>query len=133
MATPTSRTLELFRKEGYEVQIVERFIGYANVRKDYLTCLDLHALKAGQKTIIGIQCFSTAWQEHYRKICVEYPEGAKFWLGCGHKFIFIGWRKLKVKRGGKAVRWTPRFGRVKLTKKGKIKLTEVEYLWQALR
>lgn len=119
---PTARTLEFFRDKGYEVQIVERFV--FNHRKDFLGCIDVLAMKENQKTIIGIQCFSTAWKEHERKLLKEFPEGTKFWLRLGHEFFFVGWRKLKLKRGGKAMRWTPRFGKVKLTKKGKLKMKE---------
>ena len=128
--SPTTRTLNFFRDLGYECVIVERFLVGARVRKDYLSCIDLHLLLPGEKTIIGVQCFSTAWTEHERKICKEYPEGAKLWLGMGHKLLFIGWRRLKVKRGGVAVRWTPRFGWCKLTKKGKVKLREVSNPWK---
>ena len=85
-------------------------------------------MKEGHKKIIGIQCFSTAWTEHERKILKEFPEGAKFWLSLDYTDLwFCGWRKLKVKRGGKAYRYFPRFGKVKLTKKGKLKLVEKEF------
>lgn len=126
--SPTARTMEIFREAGYEIQVVERFIGYANVRKDFLTCIDLMAMKPGIKTIVGVQCFSTAWTEHYRKICVEYPWGAKFWLSMGHKLVFIGWRRLKSNHNN----WTPRFGVVEFKKK-KLEVTEAKYLWQILR
>jgi len=125
--TYSQRTTEIFREAGFEVQIVERFISYANVRKDFLTCIDLMAMKPGIKTIIGIQCFSSAWTEHQRKICVEYPWGAKFWLSMKHKLLFVGWRRLKSNN-----KWTPRFGVVTFNR-GKLTLTEVDHLWQALK
>ncbi len=121
----TSRTIEYFTKLGYRCEIVERFIPGARIRKDFLSCIDLLAMKEGKKTIVGVQCFTTAWTEHEKKICQEFPDGALFWLSLKRtKLIFIGWRKLKVKRGGKAIRWTPRIGVVKI-KKGKLILKEV--------
>jgi hypothetical protein len=123
---PTARSLEYFRKLGFTCEIVERFV-YTH-RKDFLSCIDIMVMKEGHKKMIGIQCFSTAWKEHERKILEEFPEGAKFWLGLKYTdFWFVGWRRLKLKRGGKAVRWKPRFGKVKLTKKGKLKLIEKEF------
>jgi len=128
--SPTARTLKFFGDLGYETVVVERYIMGASIRKDYLSCIDIHILEPNTPIIIGVQCFSTAWAEHERKICYEYPEGAKFWLKMGHKLLFMGWRKLKVKRGGKAIRWTPRFGWCYLTKKGKVRLCEVENPWK---
>ena len=123
---PTQRSLEYFRKEGFTCEIVERFV--FNHRKDFLSCIDIMIMKEGHKKIIGIQCFSTAWTEHQRKILEEFPEGARFWLSLKYAdFWFMGWRKLKVKRGGKAFRYVPRFGKVKLTKRGKLKLIEKEF------
>lgn len=124
----TQKTMNLFRIEGYEVQIVERFLGYSNIRKDFLTCIDLMAMKPGIKTIIGVQSFSGAWQEHRRKICVDYPWGAKFWLSMEHKLVFVGWRRLKSNNN----KWTPRIGKVEFIQ-SKLRLTEVKHLWQALR
>ncbi len=129
MSSPLVRTVKYFKNHGYRCEIVERFIptGGHGFRKDFLSCIDLMAMKPNKKKIIGVQCFSTAWTEHEKKICVEFPELTKYWLSLKYtKLYFIGWRRLKVKRGGVAVRWTPRLGIVRLTKKGKLKLEEVE-------
>ena len=127
-----SRTLELFRDAGYQCEIVERWIPGAGIRKDFLGCIDMMAMRPGKERIVGVQVFTTAWTEHRRKICEEYPDGADFWLSCGHKLVFIGWRKMKVKRGGKAIKWVPRIGRV-YKKKGTLILKEYDNLIRSLR
>ena len=77
-------------------------------RRDYLKLLDLVAL--GEGGIIGIQSCGQAFSEHNKKITEdeEVSVNAKLWLECGGRLILIGWRKIKVKRGGKAMRWEPR-------------------------
>ena len=138
---PTTRTKRLLLKHGFECHIVERMICGAGIRKDFCGGIDQLAMKQSYKKIIGIQSFSTAWAEHERKIIKgEGDRGeatvvdVKFWLSLPYsKFIFIGWRKLKVKRGGKAYVWTPRFGRVRLTKKGILKLIEVQTFAEAIK
>ena len=120
--------MDILKAAGYRCEKVERWIPGAGIRKDFLGCIDIIAIRAKKKKLIGLQVFTTAWMEHKRKICDEYPDGARLWLECGHQLYFIGWRKLKVKRGGKAFRWVPRFGKVKAKKK-KLVLIEVQNPW----
>lgn len=115
--TPTQRTLKALREDGFLADIVERYISFGGpgssspsrngVRKDLFGIFDILACAPG-KGIIGIQCFSTDWTGHYRTLLEEKREECLFWLNSGGQIEMWGWRKLKVKRGGKAVRWTPR-------------------------
>ena len=123
------RTKKVLVNAGYRCEKVEMWIPGIGIRKDFLGCIDMLAMRPKKKKILGIQLFTTAWTDHQRKICEEYPDGAKFWLRCGHELWFVGWRKLKVKRGGKAVIWTPRYGQVVLKKK-RLELIEVEPKWK---
>jgi len=103
----TSRTLEYIRSQGWIADKVEQFNPYAGKfgqRKDCFGVLDILAL--GEGSIIGIQSCGQAFSEHDKKI-LEIPEALK-WLECGGRLLLIGWRKVKLKRGGKALRWSPR-------------------------
>ena len=135
---PSTRTRQHFEKLDYTVQLVERYVHASRRRYDFLGCIDIIAVKTEQP-IIGIQCFSTAWMEHVRKIVEGSIEGEEYakkgaiqWLSLVNTELwFVGWRKLKVKRGGKAIRWTPRFGKVTLTSNNKdLIITEKEYFKQ---
>ena len=105
--SPTQRTLEWLRKEGYRVGKVERWIERVKKRIDLFGFIDLIAI-GKEKDIVGIQSCGQAFSEHKKKICIECREAAEGWLGAGGRIILIGWRRLKVKRGGKAMRWEPR-------------------------
>ena len=57
MATsPTQLTLKLLREEGWTVEVVERWVPGANIRKDLFGFIDLVALK-GDMTL-GVQATS---------------------------------------------------------------------------
>lgn len=103
----TSRTLKYLRGQGWEVDIVERFnpyVGKFGIRKDLFGIIDIIAL--AEHSIVGIQSCGQSFAEHKKKI-LEAPLSLE-WLKSGGRLILIGWRKLKLKRGGKAMRWTPR-------------------------
>lgn len=63
--------------------------------------------------LVGVQSFGQDFAEHKRKVLAS--KAAPIWLATGAAIELWGWRKLKVKRGGKAMVWTPRIHR--LTKK----------------
>jgi hypothetical protein len=103
----TSRTLEYIRSQGWDADIVERFNPYAGKfgqRKDLFSIIDIIALT--ESGIAGIQSCGQAFKAHDDKILAE-PMALR-WLEKGGTLILIGWRKIKLKRGGKALRWSPR-------------------------
>ncbi len=105
--TNTSRTLNYIRSQGWLADKVEQFNPYAGKfgkRKDMFGVIDIVAL--GEGRIIGIQSCGQAFSEHKKKI-LESPE-ARRWLEYGGRLLLIGWRKIKLHRGGKAMRWSPR-------------------------
>jgi hypothetical protein len=105
----TQRTIKSLEELGYTVGIVERFIskgGPFGVRKDLFGLFDLIAMHP-DNGIIGVQCFTTAWTDHLM-ILEERRVEALTWIAAGGHIEFWGWRKLKLKRGGVAMRWTPR-------------------------
>ncbi len=107
MISNTSRTLEYIRSQGWVADKVEQFNPYAGkfgIRKDAFGILDIIAL--GERKIIGIQSCGQSFFEHNKKM-LESPMSLK-WLECGGRLILIGWRKIRLHRGGKAMRWSPR-------------------------
>jgi len=108
--SPTQRTLRELRDQGRICGMVERFNAHAGpfgIRQDLFGFIDIIALDP-ERGIIGVQSCGQAFSEHYRKITEERNQECFEWLRCGGKVELWGWRKLKIKRGGKAMRWTPR-------------------------
>jgi len=104
--TPTQRTLKLLRDDGWTLDIVERSLPGKTfrIRRDFLNCIDIIAVRPGETA--GVQSCGQAFAAHDRKILAE--EKALKWLNGGNRLILIGWRKLKAKRGGRAMIWKPR-------------------------
>lgn len=111
---PTQRTLKLFRSEGYLCQVVERYIPFSKTRLDLFGGIDIVCVKQGEPGVIGIQATSQSnIGAHVKKLLAE-PR-LETWLACGNRLVLIGWRKLKVKRGGKAYKWEPTIRDLTLT------------------
>ena len=107
--SPTQRTLQELRKRGILAGVVERWIAQAppaGKRVDFLGFIDVIAV--GQRGIVGIQCCAgSGHAAHRTKIVEDCRVNAAAWLQWAEIELW-SWRKLKLKRGGKAVRWTPR-------------------------
>ena len=113
----TSRTLEYIRSQGWIADKVEQFNPYAGEfgrRKDMFGFADIVAL--GENSIIAIQSCGQAFAEHDRKILEDEKAApnALLWLQNGGRIILIGWRKVKLRRGAKAMRWKPRIKEYKI-------------------
>ncbi len=111
--TPTQRTLEYYRKEGWTCEVIERWIRNpkhpaGGFRKDWMGFGDILAM--GENSIIAIQSCGQAFSAHNKKITEDeiVSPNAYLWLKNGGRLLLIGWRKIKLKRGGKAMRWQPR-------------------------
>jgi hypothetical protein len=107
----TSRTLQYLRSQGWVVDKVEQFNAYAGKfgqRKDMFGFGDIMAM--GENSIIAVQSCGQAFSEHQRKLIEDetVAPNVHMWLSNGGRLILIGWRKVKLKRGGKAMRWSPR-------------------------
>jgi len=113
----TSRTLNYLREQGWVADKVEQFNPYAGKfgqRKDMFGFGDVVAM--GEGSIIAIQSCGQAFSEHNRKITQDekVAGNALLWLENGGRLILIGWRKVKLKRGGLAMRWSPRIKEFKI-------------------
>ncbi len=109
----TSRTLRYIREQGWDAGKVEQFNPYAGrfgKRKDLFGIIDIIAIT--EKGITGIQSCGQSFADHDRKILSE-PMGLK-WLENGGALILIGWRKILLRRGAKAMRWCPRIREYKI-------------------
>lgn len=104
--SPTQRTLKALKEKGYRCGIVERFVGPLNIRVDLFRIIDIIAIRDCQ--ILGVQSCGQAFSEHHRKLTEEHEDATRDWLLAGGRLELWGWRKVKVKRGGKAMIWKPR-------------------------
>ena len=106
--SPTQRTIRALKQDGAHCGIVERFnahVGPFGIRQDLFGFIDIIALRAGG--IVGVQCCAgSGFAAHDRKI--RENEMAPEWIKSGGSIELWAWRKVKLKRGGKAMRWKPR-------------------------
>src|SRR3990167_540279 len=112
--SPTARTLRFLKQKGIICDVVERFnpyIGKFGARIDTFHFIDVLALDP-IKGIVAVQCCGqTGHAEHKRKILEN--EIAPEWIKSGGKIELWSWSKRKLKRGGKAIRWTPKVEEIK--------------------
>ena len=117
--SPTQRTLRELRKQGRLVDVCERWVinpkhPAGGFRKDMFGFIDLVVLDPEQG-IVAVQSCGQAFKQHVDKILdSECTENAIEWLQCGGKIEVWGWRKVKLKRGGKAMRWRPRIRQISM-------------------
>ena len=109
--TPTQRTLRALRTLGRVCAIVEKWnphIGPHGIRQDLFGIIDVLALDP-ERGVVGIQSCGQAFAAHWTKMTEERAQETHDWLSTpGCSLELWGWRKVKVKRGGKAMIWEPR-------------------------
>ncbi len=110
--SPVQRTIRALKEQGREAWIVEKWNAYAGEhgkRVDMFNIIDIVALDP-QRGVIGIQsCAGSGFSEHYRKLTEEKAQESINWLSTpGTKLEIWAWRKVKLKRNGKAMRWSAR-------------------------
>ena len=87
--TPTQRSLKRLREDGWLVDVCERFIPGAGIRRDLFNVADLCAIKPGEQPLL-VQVTSTGVAERVRKIRANPELGTL--LSC-FKIEVHGWRK----------------------------------------
>jgi len=109
--SPTQRTLRELRSQGRVCAIVEKwnsFVGPHGIRQDLFGIIDVIALDP-ERGVVGVQSCGSSFSEHLDKLLNERTQECIDWLETpGTVLELWGWRKVKLKRGGKAVRWKPR-------------------------
>lgn len=109
--SPTQRTIRALKDQGRMCGIVERFNQHAGpfgIRQDLFGFIDIISLDP-ERGVVAIQACGSDYAAHYRKITEERADNVIEWLKTpGAKLELWAWRKVKLKRGSKAVRWKPR-------------------------
>lgn len=114
------RTTKILREQDLKYWKVEYRNVWAKITVDLFHIIDLLVLDGG---FLGIQVCGSDWTPHVKKITVEHKENTVDWLEAGGRIELWGWRKLKKKRGGKAMIWKPRIADVFLIN-GDLRLEE---------
>ena len=71
-------------------------------------------------------CGGSDYKAHVRKMMEEFPHNVRIPLVCKTRVLLIGWRKLLVKRGGKAMHWVPRIAEITTGADGLVLTTKDE-------
>lgn len=113
-----SRTLRYIEEEWGWINHwrVESYNHFSGRKSDLFNIIDvLVATKFGP---VGVQSCGGDFASHRKKIMEEEEYFTKVWLSIPKSQLWlIGWRKMKVKRGGKAVKFYPRVAQIKYKKK----------------
>jgi len=115
--SPTQRTMAKLKDQYDLVGIVERWIPNpkhpgGGFRKDLFGFLDIICVDR-HTGIVGIQSCGQDYASHMRTIIEDCKPNVMIWLLQADLQLWA-WRKLKVKRGGKAMRWKPRIAHFSL-------------------
>ncbi len=101
--SPTQRSLAHLREQKPDLlQVVEHWNPHARIRQDLFNILDLVMIRDG--VTYGIQ--TTSGSNVSARITKMRESGAlEPLLKAGWVILVHGWRRVKVQRGGKAMRW----------------------------
>lgn len=92
MTSPTQRTLALLRESGWTAQVVERWVPQARKRVDLFGCIDLVAMRATDKGLLGVQATTAANLAARVTKALAEPR-LLTWLSAGNRFLLHGWAK----------------------------------------
>lgn len=96
MSSPTARTLQLLRDEGWSAGVVERMVhipGRPPFKLDLFGCIDVVACHKYAGETMGVQCTSAPNHASRRVKALALPE-LKTWLLAGNRFEVWSWRKV---------------------------------------
>lgn len=104
MSSPTQRTLEYCRKQGWTAGVVEKWNPHARIRQDLFGCIDIIVID-DEHGLLAIQATSGSGHAARRKKSIAEPR-LKLWLLAPARFEIWSW----AKRGprGKRKTWTLR-------------------------
>jgi len=92
VASPTSRSLELLRSEGYLCEVVEKWNQWSKTRKDLYGFIDILAVRKGE--VLGVQATSGS-NVSGRVAKITEHENVGQVREAGIRIEVWGWRKLK--------------------------------------
>lgn len=90
--TPTQRSLKYLRDQGYLVDVVERWIPGANIRRDLFNFVDLLCLKDGETLAVQTTSYSGV-SARVKKIAAN--ENVAAVRQAGWSINIHGWHKVK--------------------------------------
>lgn len=96
------RSLAYLRDDGWTADKAEQWIPRANIRKDLFGVADIVAVKLGERPMLVQTTDGTSFARHRDKI-LDSPHLPV--LLDSFRIVLHGWRRVKLKRGGKAVKW----------------------------
>lgn len=105
MSSPTQLSLAALRAEGYTCWIVEYWNSFSRKRVDLFGIWDIIAIRDGETVVVQTTAASSV-SARVRKIAES--EHIAACRKAGWTCLVHGWRKKKIKRGGKAERWVCR-------------------------
>lgn len=100
----TRRTMQFLRKEGYTVDVCEKWKvrstgegGFPTpalliCKVDLFGIFDLICIKDGREGVLGVQSTSKGALSKHRRAIAE-SEFSQPWLRCGNRILLIGWYK----------------------------------------
>lgn len=88
--SPTTRSLELLRKDGYHVEVVEKWNSFTKTRKDLWGFIDLLAIK--QNEVLAVQVTSASNMSARRKKIADHENVGKV-RDAGIRIELHGWAK----------------------------------------
>ena len=103
--TPTQRSLAMLRADGWTAEVVEHYNSFTRRRHDLFNIADIVALRGPDVLLVQTTSGSNV-DARIKKIADAEHIGAV--RAAGIAVHVHGWRKVKVKRGGKAMRWACR-------------------------
>lgn len=89
MKSPTAKTMAYYRQAGYLVDVAERWVPGANIRKDLFGVIDLVAITPDEP-IMAIQATSLS-NLPARVAKARASSALAVWLRTGARFVIIGW------------------------------------------
>jgi len=95
LSSPTSRSMELLRKDGATVAIVERWCSFTRKRYDLFGIIDLLAVKEGETIAVQTTSYSNV-SARVKKI--EESEHIAAIRKAGWRVLVHGWKKNKAGR-----------------------------------
>jgi hypothetical protein len=106
MSSPTQRSLDALRKDGWTCAVVERWNPYAKIRQDLFGCIDILAIKPGCGTL-AVQACAGASHAARREKAINEPR-LIVWLAASKDNKFEVWSWAKQGARGARKLWTLR-------------------------
>lgn len=93
-SSPTQRSLEALRRDGWTAAIVERWNGFAKIRQDLFGWMDILAVHPRFGITAGVQTTTRSnMKTRVKKILAN--DRAEKWLLAGNLIFVHGWAKRK--------------------------------------